>query len=173
MNKTFKMSSFLLMLGLGCMLLYVTLNIFNIPMREGLKGKKNDDAADGGLSSEEQEKSDEMVKAESKEIKKMVGDLGDFHGKYFKSADGEYKQQYNDKCVPSIIELLKLNKVMMMKALPKDLAPLWGRGQVNEAMKKKIDNVEYLDKAIKLLDSAGRAGGGNSAAQSMGSGMGF
>ena len=30
-----------------------------------------------------------------------------------------------------------------------------------------------IDKAIKLLDSAGRAGGGNSAAQSMGSGMGF
>ncbi len=68
MNKTIKMSSFLLTLGLGCMLLYVVLNIFNIPLREGLKGKKESE----GPSEEEIEKATEQANAIKKDYKKHV-----------------------------------------------------------------------------------------------------
>ena len=52
-----KMSSFLLMLGLGCMVLYVLLNMFNLPIVEG---------KDEGISDEQNK---ELMKQKLKRIK--------------------------------------------------------------------------------------------------------
>ncbi len=163
MNKTIKMSSFLLMLGLGCMLLYVILNIFNIPIREGLKDKKKKDEI--GLTDEEKEKNEERATAEVKEVKSLI----DFMEKNFnanaKSNPEHFKQVYNDKSVPHIINMLTMMKGFYFKEAPRKIYQEFKNGQLTEKGKKIIDTIEYFDKAIEILDTAGREGGGNSAAQ--------
>ncbi len=164
MNKTIKMSSFLLTLGLGCMLLYVVLNIFNIPLREGLKGKKESE----GPSEEEIEKATEAANATAKGYKK-----------YFKKRENEWHDSVKNT----------LYKTRILNDATNSLLATWVKQTLEQekfhfgtfianpahcganGLTKKgvaqVQKIKAMEDAIKILEGAGGADTNSAASAAM------
>tara|TARA_B100000902_G_scaffold269055_1_gene255022 strand:+ start:759 stop:1283 length:525 start_codon:yes stop_codon:yes gene_type:complete len=142
MKKTMKMSSFFLTIGLGCMLIYVLLQAFNIPIREGMK----------------------VIEHDPKDVKKWE-EKGDALAKGLENGIDKLKTQIEkdknmmkedeilwEKCREPALELLKVKKTErsfhFQRMFGKMLPSQYGFSQeAKEAMKQ----IKLYDEMIELL----------------------
>lgn len=162
------MSSFLLTLGLGCMLLYVVLDVFNISLREGLKGGKEAE----GPSEEEMEKATEAANAIAKDYKKHVEKAADDWGTavknqlYQKRIRNDALNSHLASWVKGLLEKEKFNFGTF-------IANGQYCGDVGGLTKKgvaEVQKIKAMEDAIKILEGAG-SGDTNSAVSAAMSGF--
>ena len=163
------MSSFLLTLGLGCMLLYVVLDVFNISLREGLKGKKEAE----GPSEEDIEKATESANAIAKDYKKHVEKEADDWGTavknqlYQKRIRNDALNSHLASWVKGLLEKEKFNFGTFI-ANGQNCGP-------NGLTKKgvaQVQKIKAMEDAVRLLEGAGGAGSNSAAAAATGN-LGF
>jgi hypothetical protein len=146
MKKTMKMSSFLLTIGLGCMGLYVLLNMFNLQIVEGMSG---------GPDAKTKQEWTEALEDKYKEFYKT-------NGKLEKEYEGEKMKNWRanmewDKVGQMWIRQTQMKRDRLLNLLKWNPTQFHGPESLNKKGKAIVDNIRDLDYALKIYQEDPRA----------------
>ena len=140
MKKTMKMSSFFLTIGLGCMLIYVLLNIFNLPIVEGMEKAGPDPKA----KQKQTEKVELLFDQLTKELEKTETQYETENGKNWR-AIMEW-----EKLGPLHIRWAQMRRNRLLNLMKWNQKEYNGPESLNKKGKAIIDNIRDLDYTIQV-----------------------